>query len=261
MAEQDETKTTEEQASGQTEEEGQETGSHATEQTAHPLEPGGTRFNEVYARMKAAEAERDALRSLHQKPAETRSAPQTFTSSQLQALLDSGQITQAQMADQLAWQRAQEMERRMVDQWDAKLLRADAEREVMRYTERKPEALQDARVVRAGYEIQRETGWEATDPRLARRALREVFGSPERLATTGDLQDKSRRTDTHIESSGGGLRGEGKKPPPLDGIDKGYVEYYRGLGYSDEKIVELKPYIKRPFPGHRQIIHGVKERP
>src|SRR6266446_10446407 len=81
--------------------------------TPHPLEPGGPRFEEVYRRMKEAEARdmenRDRIARLEgQAQVLTRqpSQPQqqTFTPDQLQALVDQGRISPAQMAHQISWQ-------------------------------------------------------------------------------------------------------------------------------------------------------------
>src|SRR3990167_1016645 len=83
-----------------------------TVETPHPLEEGGVRFNEVYARMKAAEdreREKDArlarlegIAQAHQPQA----GPVVYTHQQLQQAVDQGLITPMFASDVLSRQNA-----------------------------------------------------------------------------------------------------------------------------------------------------------
>lgn len=233
----------------------------------HPLESGGVRFNEVYAQMKAYQARAEqAERLLSQSqtqtspPPNTRPSTPTYSADQLQTAVNAGQITQAQMAEQLAFQHTRDMERRIEEKMQWQLLASEAQREVEGFLAKKPEALTDARVLSAAAQIQRETGWDGKDPRLARRALREVYGSLDRVAQVRQARDMTREgADTGGEPGG---RGGGEGPTrtaggdPLAKIDAGYLEYWKSKGYSRERMLELSKHIQRPFPGYRAAVHG-----
>lgn len=89
--------------------EGQTTPQVDETKDAHPLEPNGDRFKQVWARAKHAEADRDALRQEMQKERdarirleerlrakeETKSAEQEYTWDQLEQAIEEGKITRA----------------------------------------------------------------------------------------------------------------------------------------------------------------------
>ena len=233
----------------------------------HPLEPGGERFNEVYGRMKAAEereratSERMARLEAQVETTKPKETPRFYAPQQLQAMVDAGQITPAVMSDQIAWQRAQEMKTALLAESQSQASRIEAQREVNAYLAKKPEALTDPRVLAAGRELIAETGWVSDDPRLAKRALREVYGSLERLTSTTQVQEFSRQhADTHVESGtgAGGTSHPATVNDPLAKVDKRYIEEWTRRGYTRKQMEAEAKFIKRPFPGYREAIHGAK---
>lgn len=248
MADEPTTDTTQTAAEGSTTEPGQSTVESGQTPT-HPLAEGGVRFNEVYGEMKAAKARAEMLEQQLadvQKQRATPTPPATYTPPQLQAMVDAGRITPAAMADQLAYQRVQEGRQQMAQDWEARQVAQDAQGEVDRYLTAKPDALGDARVLSAARQIQRETGWVGTDPRLARRALREVYGTPERVESTQRQQDLSRQA----AGSGGGIEGRAGgggaasgTQDPLKGAPQYLVEFWDQMHYSPEqRLKEFKAY-------------------
>ena len=165
-------------------------------QEAHPLEPGGERFKQVWARGKDAEyklqqereraarleGELQALKATQQaKPAEP-----IYTMSQLQAFVDEGKISQAQALDYWAKQSEKEAERKAEAKFNAlyesKTKTSTIQQELDKYKSAVPEILQ------AGtpeyLKMEREhtylvnMGYDATDPRTAVLAARTAFGDP-----------------------------------------------------------------------------------
>ena len=109
------------------------------------------------------------------------------------------------------------------------------------------------------WEIGDELGLPVSDPRVQRRALREVFGTPEKLTETGRVQEFGRtQAATHTEISGGGQSVTGKhtQVDPLKDVDQRYLQEWERLGYTRERMIQEAKYIKRPFPGYRESVHG-----
>lgn len=245
----DTTETTQTTAEGQTTETGQTTQEGGQIQT-HPLAEGGVRFNEVYGEMKAAKARADMLeRQLAEAQAAKQAAvpaAQTYTPAQLQAMVDAGRITPAAMSDQIAWQRVQEGRQQMAQEWEQRQLTQEAQTDIDRYLVAKPDALGDPRVLTAARQLMRETGWRETDPRLARRALREVYGAPDRIESTQRQQEASRQAGTTgvVEGrAGGGMATGGNTNDPLKGAPQYLVEFWDQMNYSKEqRLKEFKMY-------------------
>ena len=215
----------------------------------HPLAEGGVRFNEVYGEMKAAKAKAEMLerRIAEIETARTQpTAPATYTAAQLQAMVDAGRVTPMAASDQLAWQRAEESRLRGQQDAEQRQLVQEAQADIDRYLVAKPDALGDPRVLTAARQLMRETGWRETDPRLARRALREVYGAPERVETTQRQQEASRQAGagSPVEGrSGGGASGGGNANDPLKGAPQYLTEFWDQMNYSrEQRLKEFKVY-------------------
>ena len=241
------------------------TESAPTPEPPHPLQPGGARFEEVYARMKQAEervARFEGMLSAQQRPV-TPNQPTLVDPQQLQALVDQGRITPMQAADFLAKQNAQQIATQttlaaiQAQQLNAKL--QSASQEVNQYIDRIP-SLRDnlsaefKRVSDEAYRISDEMGQPVTDLRVQRLALRAVYGPLERLAQAGQHREQSRSASVpHVES------GVGRSPAPatrgddpLKDVDPTYLQFWQARGYTREQMLEEAKYIpkgRRVRPG------------
>lgn len=227
----------------------------------HPLAPGGVRFEQVNAQKNEAERQlaemRDRVARLEgavQRPTPTTPAPtqQTYTPQQLQTLVDQGQITPALMADQLAWQRTQQGNAQMLQTLKWQRTAETALAEVTQYIGKLPALTNTAspefqRVATAAGEIAEEMGLTIQDPRVQRRALRETFGSLEKLATVGKAGEFNRaHADTHAETGGGGgAAPSAKKSDPLAGVSKVQLDYWKSKGYTQKMMEAEAPFVKR----------------
>jgi len=229
------------------------------------------RFGEVVSEKNRYKAEVDALRgqvaAFQAAQAAARPAPQAekvWTSQELQGLVDGGRITPAQMADQLSIQRSRESEARVVQRMQTERLLESAQDEVSRYLRDIPALANQSsdefvRVASAAWEIAREMGVRVEDPRVQKRALREVFGSPEKVAAAKKAGEFSRRhADIHTETGGAQTEtgGTGPKPNALKDVHPSYLEEWKRRGYTEAEMIEEAKYITRPFPGYRERIHG-----
>ena len=246
------TETTQTTAEGTTPE-GVQTTPEGGQTPTHPLAEGGVRFNEVYGKMKTAEAKAEMLErqlaeaNAQRQTAQAQPAAQTYTPAQLQAMVDAGRITPAAMSDQIAWQRVQEGRQQMSQEWEHRQLTQEAQADIDRYLVAKPDALDDPRVMTAARQLMRETGWRETDPRLARRALREVYGAPERVETTQRQQEVSRQAGAggpvEGRSGGGAAGGGGNANDPLKGAPQYLTEFWDQMNYSrEQRLKEFKMY-------------------
>lgn len=240
-----------------------ETAPPAETQTAeaverHPLEPGGVRFNEVYARMKESERRETELRERlarlegqvqTQPPAHTTQQPQFYTADQLQALVDQGRISPAKMAEQLAWQAKELAKRELRTEWVSDQRKTTALQEVNQYLDKIPalanqSSAEFAKVRRAAFEIADETGMDVGDPRVQKRALRETFGTLDRIAQTAKLQDYSRQhADTHVETAGGGGANRTQQTDPLKNVPPELLAHWKRLNYTPERMKAELPYV------------------
>lgn len=251
-----ETPTTETAPEGQPTPEGQ----------PHPLAEGGVRFKEVVEEKNRYRAEADTLRAemaaFRAAQQVARPAPQAekvWSAQELQALVDAARITPAQMSDQLSIQRSRESEERVVQRLQGERVLESAQQDVNAFLRVKSDALLDPEVLAAAREIQQETGWRVEDPRLAKRALREVYGSSEKLAAAKKAGEFSRRNaDTHVETGGAqtGPGGPAPTPKALKDVHPSYIEEWKRRGYSEAEMIEEAKYVTRPFPGYRERIHG-----
>ena len=235
-------------------------------ETPHPLEEGGVRFNEVYARMKAAEdreREKDARLARLEGIAQAHQAPPTgpaiYTPQQLQAAVDQGLITPMVAADVLSRQNARveatatAMQVEHIRASAGKLQAAGAA--VNQYLAHVP-ALKDvnsadfAKVRDAAYSASDDMNLPVTDLRVQRRALREVYGTLDKMAKNDGERESSRRASLpHTETSAGGTRQPAaaatgadawKKDVPAD-----YLTYWKQRGYSEQQMKDEAKYVTK----------------
>ncbi len=102
------------------------------------------------------------------------------------------------------------------------------------------------KVAGAAQEIAEEMNLNIQDPRVQRRALRETFGSLEKIAQVSDVRSFDRaNADTHSASGGGGGAQLKKSKDPLAGVPKQQIDYWKSKGYSQEAMEKEAPYVKR----------------
>lgn len=225
----------------------------------HPLAPGGQRFEEVYARMKQAddraaraEGEVQALRQ-QLRPSQV---PVVYTADQLQAAVDRGQITPMQAADLLSRQNSAAMAAQTIQAQTFAAKTQSALTEVNQYMEKMP-ALANAlspefqKVAKAAYEIADEVGLPVQDPRVQRRALRETFGTLDRIAAAAKAQDSSRAASLPHTEAGPGAGGTAPAPKPggtnpLKDVPPAYLEFWKKRGYTQKQMEDEAKYIVRP---------------
>ena len=236
----------------------------APEVEIHPLEPGGKRFQEVYGDWRKeqgarerAEAELAALRTQMQPR-----QPIQYTSEQiatyLQTQVDQGAITPMAAANALSQfnaQRAANATAIQVEQARTVATKMQAAgSEVNAFIDRVP-ALKDTssadfkRVSDAAYSASDDMGLPVSDLRVQRRALREVYGSLDKLAKSEGERESSRRASLpHVETTPGGTRGA----QPVKGDDAWkkdvpaeYLKFWEKRGYSEEQMKAEAKYVNK----------------
>jgi len=223
----------------------------------HPLEPGGKRFSEVYGEMKDARREaadlRERLARVEGQISVTQPQPRpaaTYTNEQLQAAVDAGKITPAQMAAQISWQYTEAMRQRVNQEAETRQRNQSALSEISQYVDKLPELLNSSskefsKVASVAREIAAEIGRTVDDPIVQRRALREAFGSLDKVTQVRAAGNASRgmgNMDTETRGAGG-ITGTGKADPFKD-VPQHYKDHWNRLNYTQEqKLAELK-YIK-----------------
>lgn len=220
----------------------------------HPLDPGGARFNEVYGRMKEAEARAETLQAqvtTQRATPPAAAAPPRYTPHQLQAFVDAAQITPAQMAAQLSLQAKEEAKVEMREEWQAAQRSGRAQEEVREYLRRVPALASPAsseftKVAAAAWEIAEELGLEVHDPRVQRRALREVIGTLDRVPTV-----TIRAPAPYAEAQpGGGSPATRPGASVFKGIPEWQMQYWKTQGYSDHDMeAEAKIFHERAARG------------
>ena len=226
----------------------------------HPLEPGGKRFSEVYRDMKDARREAQELRdriarlegSQQTRQLEPQQQTRHFTSAELQVLVDQGKIQPAQMADQLAWQRADALKRELRQEAQVEQRRSAAQSEIRDYVKEIPALTNQGsaefqKVMLAAREIADELERPMDDPVVQRRALREALGSIEKIRRSKQVREQSRQNaDTHVERPGGTREQRGgSSSDPLRGVPQRYLDHWKRLSYSREAMIEEAKLIRR----------------
>lgn len=229
----------------------------------HPLEPGGPRFEEVYARMKEAErrdaekAERlarlEGQMAAQQRPAQPQ--PQFYTPEVLQAAVDRGQITPAQMAQQIAWQQTQIATAQYAQQSAIQQKVQESLKEVRQYMDKIPElknasSAEIARVAEAAQDIAGEMNLPIDDARVQRLALRATFGTLDRVTRAQQTREADRRSRVpHAEAATNGSGSQEPTTPAQDawkqGIPQAQIDYWTRLRYTPERMKEEAKFYRR----------------
>ena len=244
------------------------------EPTLHPLAEGGARFNEVYARMKAAEDRASRMEGMLQQQQTQQhapaSGPQYIDPNALQAFVDQGRITPMQAADILSKQNAQiaatqtTMQAVQFQTLAGKL--QSAKTEVDQYISKVP-ALRDTasqdfqRVAEEAYKLSDDMGLPVTDLRVQRAALRAAYGSLERMTSQQQSREQSRAASIPpVDTRPGGAPARGMAPStdPLKDVDPTYVEFWKKRGYTQAQMIEEAKFI----PKGRKVRQGagIRER-
>lgn len=252
-----ETETTQETTETKVEAESQSTQA----ETQTPADPQEERLDRIVAqrlgkyaaRTERAESESRELRErvanlegrVQERQAQTpQTTQQYYTHEQLQSAVDSGRITPAAMAQQLAWQQKEAGKQELRQEFKQESVRDAAAKEVREYLDKLPVLSGDTpefhKVRTSAAEISDEMGLPVTDPRVQRRALREVFGTPDKLAKISAARDFDRaNADRHTEMGGGGGRPvESKKDDPLKQVGETWLNYWKPR-VTPEKLKEL----------------------
>lgn len=222
----------------------------------HPLEPGGERFSAVYKDMKDSQREAAALREENARlkaeraKAPTPAAEKFYTHQELQKMADAGQITPAQASAQLAWQERQLAKREIRTELQQERRNETALGEVQQYMRALPKlrdvtSTEYVKVRTAAEEIAAEMDLDITDPRVQRRALRESFGTLDKVTATAKTREFARQNaDTHAETGRGGGSEDTQKKDPLKGVPSHYLEHWKRRGYSREQMIEEAKWIR-----------------
>lgn len=247
---------------------GAETGAQGQE-SSHPLEPGGKRFNQVYARAKDAEArlqsereraarlegELEALKRTPAKPEAT--TPPRYTASQLQAMIDEGKATVGQV---LAYQE-ETLKQELQAQVDKKVSETlsthqrgnSVQQEIQEYRTLVPEALQhgtpeNQRLVKEmNYLVS--LGHDGNDQRTALIAARAAFGDPESIKTKRAAKAIPNGRDTMQDTTQTGKQKPNEKDPLKDLTARQRTHYQhmidRGVYGSWKEVKEELAYVPK----------------
>jgi len=199
-----------------------------------------------------AQDERDRRLAAERQAQPAQPAQQVYSEAQLQSLVDAGRITPAQMASQLAIQATAQLEQRLDRKYAEQARHRDAAQEVDQYIDRKPSLMDSTsedfrRVAKAAYEIAAELSLDVKDSRVQRRALRETFGTLDRLTKTETLRTHDRtHADLHVETGRGNGGGEvAGKSDPLKHVPKAYLDQWEKWGYSRDRMIAEAKYVTR----------------
>jgi hypothetical protein len=226
------------------------------ETEVHPLEPGGKRFEQVWARAKKAEEDARKVREEKialetelrvRKELETsppkKEAEKVYNWEELEGLIESGNLTRAQAQtyreDVIRKQTLQEAEQRITQKQEAVNVTESVRGEINRYTKAVPTLLQQDS---SDYKrVEAEFNWLTTiygapkdDTEMRKRqliALRAAYGTADAAEKRAGLSKASDDgKDTIMDSTG---TSKGKTPPVADGQPKGLseaeVEHYNKM--------------------------------
>ena len=227
----------------------------------HPLQPGGARFEEVYARMKQAEERAARMEgALQQATQQQRPQQQSayVTPDQLQALIDRGQITPMQATDFLSKQNAQLAATQtttaaiQMTQLNAKVQAAATE--VNAFIDKVPTLRNTSspefqKVADAAYALSDDMNLPVQDFRVQRAALRQVYGSLDRVAGGDRARQQTRDASLpHVESGVSGGRTVTKPAggdEALKGISQHYIDFWTKRGYTKQQMIEEAKYVTK----------------
>src|SRR3990167_2360910 len=222
----------------------------------HPLEPGGERYEQVWARMRQAERDAEEARmradTAERKVAQPPAPAVTFyTPDQLQAAVDQGRITATQASAQLALQAKEQAKTELRGELQYETRRTEAAREVDQFIAKKPSLMDSGsdefrRVAALARDVAADTGMAMTDPRVQRQALRQAYGSLDRLATDARTTAHTRtHADLHAETGrGGGAVSPSATPAPLKNVPQWWIDYWRPRVADDKELAERAKYYR-----------------
>lgn len=205
-----------------------------SEDEKHPLEPGGKRFNQVYARAKDAESkyqqerERAArlegeLEAMKRQPPATKaeSAPARYTEAQLQAFVDEGKITTGQalayQAETLRTETKQMVDQKIQDTLSSVTKQSSLQKEVERYRKVIPDI--DTPGTEARQKLEKEftylvnMGYDLKDPKTEILAARAAFGDPAVLEAKHNARTLVQGRDTMQDIPASGRPKPAEKDP------------------------------------------------
>lgn len=214
---------------------GAEAGAQGQE-SSHPLEPGGKRFNQVYARAKDAEArlqserERAArlegeLEALKRTPSKPETAtPPRYTASQLQAMIDEGKATVGQVLayqeETLKKELAATVEQKVAETLSTNQRGSTVQTELNEYKTLVPEALQvgtpENQKVLKEFSYLVNLGYDRNDPRTEVLAARAAFGDTTSLKTKIAAKAIPTGRDTMQDTTASGKPKPSEKDPLKD---------------------------------------------
>jgi hypothetical protein len=220
----------------------------------HPLEPGGKRFNQIYARAKAAEEAaanlkiemarlEERLKAREEVPTENR---QTIEQ-QLEAKVEAGEISQfaalRMLAEHYASKKVESSQKVLSEADKAERALTEAKIEIQKYITAAP-SLADlsherADDVRTAYNKLVGRGYKQ-DQTTELLALEQVFGSPERLKKSRNPSDRS---GAPVTSGGGGIATTPKAKTGLEHVPARYVEYWKSRNYTQEQMLQEAKYL------------------
>lgn len=213
----------------------QEAGAQGSE-NQHPLEPGGKRFNQVYARAKDAEArlqserERAArlegeLEALKRTPTEPKTAtPPRYTAAQLQAMIDEGKATVGQVLayqeETLKKELAAEVDKKVSETLSTHQRGSTVQTELNEYKTLVPEALQvgtpENQKVLKEFSYLVNLGYDRNDPRTEVLAARAAFGAVDSLKNKLSAKAIPTGRDTMQDTTASGKPKPSEKDPLKD---------------------------------------------
>ncbi len=219
----------------------------------HPLEPGGDRFKQVYARAKHAEEKADRLeREVSEMRTVQAQATQTTTQAsleqQVEAAVEAGTMTQLQAIKLLSRQYAKEEAKATVKQetqvtTDRQRLQ-EASNGIQAFVNVAPdiETLSHPKIneVKAHYNTLIQRGHQPGLP-TELLSLEMTFGSPEKLKRARNPSDRTTTPMTSGGSSAPAAVPQGKSD--LKGIPQRYISYWEARHYSHEDMVAESKYL------------------
>lgn len=257
-----------EETSPKPDESTQETGG---EEKKHPLEPGGERFNQIYARGKEAERERDHYREESQREREERirleerlkaledrrQEQPRLTWANYQSAIDAGQISQADAMARWTDQVKREAKEEAVREVDTHLRTttrvATVTSEIDRYTKAIPGLNQHGSEDRVkveqefNYLVQRGADPKSLATEVA--ALRAAHGSIERVEQAAAAKRTTTR-EPFMETHSSTHKPQTKTTDPIKNLDEAKRKYYQNQidkgRYADWKEVAEELTYKAP---------------
>jgi len=231
----------------------------------HPLEEGGKRFNEVYARMKQAEQDRSTLTQQIQTLTEQVSTlasrskdggdnkDKEVTVDQVLEAYSGGRITETDKDRYIYLISKRDAKKEGLEELNRTATIGNqanmASGEVNRYIEAIPNLRQvgsdEFKAVASEYQSLLAAG-HPDDIRTQHLAIKIAFGPLDRVIGRRRAEDAGRRGDSTFHERGGGGGGDdnggGDDGNPLKGIPKQQIDFWKNMGYTQEQMVKEAKY-------------------